>query len=290
MKKIAVLGATGMLGKPVTDELIRAGFEVTILARNIKKAKELFPQANIVFADLASRTTLSLALKGQEAVYLNLHIPQHAKPKDFMPETTGLLNLIEAAKENNIQRITYLSSLVKDYQGQNNFNCWVFDVKQKAVQILKSSKIPYTIFYPSSFMENFDKGGFMNGNQMNLAGKAEAKMYWISGADYGKQVAKSFEVLTDENREYNVQGPEAYYPEEAVRIFIDNYKIKRLSVFKTPMGVLKFMGKFSNKINYIYHILEALNKYEEKFKSQFTWDELGQPKETIKDYTIRIQK
>ena len=48
MKKIIVIGATGMLGKPVTKQLINAGFDVTLMARNASKTKELFPEAKIV--------------------------------------------------------------------------------------------------------------------------------------------------------------------------------------------------------------------------------------------------
>lgn len=290
MKKIAIIGATGLLGNPVTHQLINAGFEVTIIARDIEKARSQFPAAHIIYGDLEDKISLFEALKGQEIVYLSLHIPQTANLTDFMPETDGLLHLIEAAKSNQVKRIAYLSSLVKDYQGQNGFKWWVFEVKQKAVQILKGAGIPYTIFYPSSFMENFDKGGFMSGNYMNLAGKTKQKMCWISGLDYGKQVSKSFQILSDENREYNIQGLEPYTSEEAVKIFINHYKIKKLKLRTVSIFVLQLIGKIMPKVNYISKILEALNKYPEKFVSQHTWDELGKPTETIKDYTLRIQQ
>lgn len=290
MRKIAIIGATGLIGKPVTKALINAGFEVTIIARDVEKAQAIFPEVNILYGDLEDKMSLFETLKGQDAVYLSLQIAQNTKRKDFMPETDGLLHLIDAAKANQIQRIAYLSSLVKDYQGQNCFKWWVFEVKQKAVQILKGSGIPYTIFYPSNFMENFDKGGFKAGKKMNLAGKSKIKQYWVSGQDYGKQVAKSFEILTDEDREYIIQGPEAFSMEDAVKVFIKNYKKEQLKIFRVPIGMIKIAGKFSGKINYIYHILEALNKYPEKFGAQFTWDELGKPSETIEQYAIKVSE
>lgn len=290
MKKLAIIGATGLIGKPVTWELINAGFDVTIIARDIEKARVIFPNTHVIYGNLEDKVSLFEALKGQEQIYLSLHIPQTAKSNDFMPETDGLLHLIEAAKINHIQRIAYLSSLVKDYQGQNCFNWWVFKVKQNAVQILKGCGIPYTIFYPSNFMENFDKGGFKSGKRMNLAGHSDVKQYWISGLDYGKQVVKSFELLTDENREYTIQGPYAYTIDDAVKIFIKNYHTKKLKISRIPLGMIKFLAAFSIKVNYIYHILEAINKYQEKFGAQLSWDELGKPKETIEKYTLRVQQ
>ena len=37
--RITVFGATGMIGQPVTKALIKAGFQVTALVRNVEKAK-----------------------------------------------------------------------------------------------------------------------------------------------------------------------------------------------------------------------------------------------------------
>lgn len=34
IRNIAIIGATGMLGKPVTEELRKAGFHMTLFARN----------------------------------------------------------------------------------------------------------------------------------------------------------------------------------------------------------------------------------------------------------------
>ncbi len=40
---IAVIGATGMLGRPVTEGLLATGFPVRIVARNPENAKRPFP-------------------------------------------------------------------------------------------------------------------------------------------------------------------------------------------------------------------------------------------------------
>ena len=42
IRKIAVIGATGMLGIPVAIALMEAGFEVTALARNVEQARRVF--------------------------------------------------------------------------------------------------------------------------------------------------------------------------------------------------------------------------------------------------------
>lgn len=291
MKNIAIIGATGLLGKPVTVQLISAGFNVTIVSRNVEKAKAIFGDVTVVYADLADKKSLSTALQGQEIVYLNLHIKPNVRRTDFLAETDGLINFLEAAKQAGVKRIAYLSSMVKDYQSETLFKWWVFEAKQKAVQLIKGAGIPYTIFVSSSFMENFTKdGGFMKANSLNLVGKSKVKLFWISANDYAKQVAKSFELLTDENREYYVQGPESHTTENALNIFRQFYQLKKLNIVKIPMVSLFLMSRFSPRLNYAYHLLRAKNHYEETFRAQFTWDELGRPTETIEAFTKRIQE
>ena len=79
MKKIIVIGATGMLGKPVAKELINSSFEVTLLARNTSKAQQLFPTAKILQGDVFDKDSLIKAFTGQEIVYMNLSVEQTSK-------------------------------------------------------------------------------------------------------------------------------------------------------------------------------------------------------------------
>jgi uncharacterized protein YbjT (DUF2867 family) len=41
--KILLIGATGILGRPVASELIKSGFDVTIMAGDTGKMRQLFP-------------------------------------------------------------------------------------------------------------------------------------------------------------------------------------------------------------------------------------------------------
>jgi len=190
---------------------------------------------------------------------------------------------LKEAKSAKLQRIAFISSVVMRYQGQNGFHWWVFDVKQQAVQLIRESGIPYTIFYPSTFMENFD-GNYRKGNKMLLAGKSNQKMYFIAGEDYGRQVAQSFKLQPTANKEYVIQGPEAFTTEEAIAQYIKYYKKEQLSVSRAPLGVIKFLGRFSQRMSYGAHIIEALNNYPEKFEAHNTWQELGEPVITIRQF------
>lgn len=284
MKKILIIGSTGMLGKPVTKALMAADFELTLFVRNVDYAKQFFPKANIIKGDIQNRADIEKAMQGQDAVFLNLSVKQTEKETEFHTEAEGLDLVIEVAKALKIKRIAYLASLVHLYQGINNFDWWVFRIKQEAVQKIKNSGIAYTIFYPSAFMESIFYQS-KQGSMIALGGKSEYPMYYVAAEDYAQQVAKSFEVLKEsESRDFVIQGLEAFTQEAAAKTFIQHYKKEKLRPMWAPMFVMKLMGIFSQKFDYGYHIVEALNKYPEKFEAQPTWNLLGKPKITLKDF------
>lgn len=285
IKKITVFGATGMLAKPVVRELVNAGFEVTAMVRQLEKARQELPaEVEIVSGDLQNRANIERALENAEGVYMNLSVKPETKEKDFQPERDGLRTILEAAKSAGVKRIALLSSLVHRYQEMNGFHWWSFDIKKQAVAMIKTSGIPYTIFFPSNFMENLDKGGYMRGNKIMLAGKQKFPMWWIAGSDYGRQVAKAFHLNSAANREFAVQGLESFLAEEAAKVFAENYQKGKLTISKTPMFALKLAGLFSRQMHNTAKIIEALNNYPEKFESEQTWTELGKPTVRLAEY------
>jgi len=272
-----------MLGKPVTKELLNTGFDVRILTRNIPKMQQLFPTVENVGGDVFDRKSLVNAMKGREIVYINLSIQQDSKKTDPQQEKEGVDNIIAAARETGIKRLAYLSSLIKNYNGVKGFSWWAFDIKESAINKIKNSGIPFTIFYPSTFMETFPFQ-MIRGNKIMMIGQSVAPMWFIAGEDYAKQVAKSFQLAGMDNKEYPVQGLEPFTFDEAARVIIKNYSKSNLKVMKAPMAILKFLGLFNPRLNYGTNICDALNKYPEKFESEKTWQELGKPSITLADY------
>lgn len=285
MKKITVFGATGMLGQPVVKELSNAGFEITAMVRSKGKARAALPEnVKLVEGDLKNKNDIENALRETEGVYINLSVKQNSKEKDFQPEREGLENIIAVAKNADVKRIAYCSSLVHRYQGMDDFDWWVFRLKERAVEKIKKSGITYTIFYPSSFMDNFDRGEYIQGDRLMLAGASKYPMWFIAGSDYGKQVARAFQKTESENRDYDVQGLEAFTADEACKVYAENYEKRKLKISKAPLLLLKILGVFNQKINYGAHILDALNNYPEKFNAEETWAELGEPTIKLAEY------
>jgi len=285
--RIIFIGASGMLGKPVVRELINAGHDVSLLARDPVKLQRLFPNAKLLKGDVFDKESLLNVFSNADLVYLNLSVHPTSKEKDPQPEREGVQNIIEAAKEKNIKRVAYLSSLIKNYEGMNGFRWWAFQIKQKAVDAIKSSGLPHTIFYPSTFMETLPYQ-MMRGNKIMLLGKSIAPMWFIAADDYARQVKRSFEIAGGQNKEYDIQGLEPFTFDEAVKIFIENYQKEKIKAMKFPIGPIRLFGKFNQQMNYGVNICEALNRYPEKFESETTWAELGKPTITLAAFASRL--
>lgn len=280
--KIAVIGASGMLGWPVAKAFADAGFAVTALSRNLK-SNRTYPNVNWMLGDLNNPDSIRKLLEGNDAVHLNLSVKQNERQADWHAEEQGLENLLRIAQKVNIRRISYLSSLVMNYQGVNGFDWWVFRLKQRAVETIRHSGMSASIFYPSTFMETLVHQ-YKAGPLMLLAGESKHKQYFIAAEDYARQVVESYKLNLNGFHEYVVQGPEAYTTEEAVTIFKRN-TVAKLITLRAPLGLLKFYGGFIQKMNYGYHILEALNNYHEKFEAETTWQQLGKPKITLEEFS-----
>ncbi len=281
---LAIIGATGMLGQPVTHQLIWAGNDVRVIARDVVKTQQLFPHVAVVHGDLRQPSSLLSALQGVDTLYLSLSVKQTEKPGDFHTETDGLRNLLTAAKQAGVRRLAYLSSLVMRYQGMNGFDWWVFRVKHEAVQLIKTSGLDYSIFYPSCFMESMNQTQRM-GRFVLLLGHSPVKPWYISAHDYGRQVARALQIAQPgQSQAYVIQGPEAVTQTEAAERFVRAYTPEKLRVLTTPPLLLKLGKPFSAQADYGWHISEALNNYPEVFEAETTWADLGKPKLTIEEW------
>src|SRR5206468_2174990 len=158
-----------------------------------------------------------------DALYLNLSIAPTERRGEFHTEQQGLEHILSAAGAAGIKRIGYLSAMIHDSPSR----WWVLDVWRNAIARIKDSGIPYTIFYPTNFMETLPQR-HMLGRTFVMTGWSRNRDWWIAGRDFGRQVARSFMLPEAENREYAVQGPQPITYNEAGRRFARAAGARRL--------------------------------------------------------------
>jgi uncharacterized protein YbjT (DUF2867 family) len=190
-QKILVIGATGMLGEPVTYELKSHGFDVRVFTRSVEKARSRFgSQFEIAAGDVENPTTLAQALMGCQGVHINLH-----GLSDPDLEWRGAVQVSKLAAKLGIERITYISGASVCEE-----NCWYPGTRARfeAEKVLQASGVPYTIFRCHFFMEtlyNFARDGML----LHI-GKHPQPYHWVAVANFARMVAKAYETPAAANK------------------------------------------------------------------------------------------
>lgn len=140
MSNILVTGATGQLGKAVTESLLKKtdAANINILVRDADKASE-FEEAGVSVhkGDYDDYPALLAAFKGIDKLYLvsGNDIPNRLKQQE---------NVIKAAKEAGVKHLIYTSFQRKDEYASSPI-AFVEDAHLKTEEALKKSGLTYTI-------------------------------------------------------------------------------------------------------------------------------------------------
>jgi uncharacterized protein YbjT (DUF2867 family) len=194
--RILVIGATGLLGKPVVERLIQSGQPVRILTRSPEQAEALFGGA-VEYAE-GSATDIDdvrAAMAGCDAVHINL---------TPAVEYTATSHVIEVA-DGNLGRLGYVSATTLSEELR-----WFHrvDVKMRCEELVRESGLPYAIFCPTWVMEtlqNFIRGGKW---ALSVDGKNPPQLHWFAAADFGRMVAASYGDGRALGKRLYVYGPE----------------------------------------------------------------------------------
>lgn len=288
LKNIAVFGATGFHGLPVVKALVDAGFKVSVLSKDVDKDRELLPaEVELHEGNWMYHHDLKRFLLTQDAVYCSLSVDQHELPDDQHAETNGLREIINVSLECGIRRIIYMSSILQYNQVESEDLWWVFQVKKDAVNYIRDCGIPYTIFYPSTFMECFEST-YRKGKTIRLHGESKFPIYFISDKDYALMLVKSIQIVGTEDREYFIQGNDCYSMQEAAQL-IAKHASEKLKVHVMPQWLLTFYGLWDVRWKFKSELAKALNQNNELYISEESCRQLGKPILSFVDFAKKIK-
>lgn len=203
MKKVLVLGGTGMLGAPVVRHLLANGMAVRLLARDPEKARAMFGDAlDIVAGDAGDVATVEEALSGCDGVHASVGGPA---------ERVAAENATALAIKHNLQRLTYISGATAFAQ-----NRWFPMTEQKleAEKAIRESGVPFTIFCPTWPMEQLPR--LAMGGKPLLVGDEPPSFHWFAADDLGRMVAAAYQTPESAAKKLFIYGPEAMTMNEAL--------------------------------------------------------------------------
>jgi len=113
-KSIMIFGATGFVGRPLTESLVSKGYRVKCLVRNLKRAKHYLPQeVRLIEGDALNHDQVLNAASNLDVIYYLIHsIPSGEKEFEKL-DIEAARNVAAAAAANKIKRIIYLGGLGK---------------------------------------------------------------------------------------------------------------------------------------------------------------------------------
>ena len=277
-KTILVVGGTGMLGKPVAQQLKADGFNVRLLARNPEKAEKLLDDGyEIIKGDVDDAVSLRTALTGVDGVHISLKGGPTEADFDRM-DHLAVRDIAQAAKELGVGRVTLISAYAVSEEKADTPES---RSKLKGEAALKSSGVPYTIFRASWFMETLPI--FVQGKSISLIGNQIHPLHWIAAEDYARMVSKSYQTDESLNKELYIFGPEAYTMGEAMSIYAGYAGVKVLPI-STRMLSIMGMISFNTEWKSMAILMGHYERHGEDGSPEEANRLLGRPTTTLKKW------
>jgi uncharacterized protein YbjT (DUF2867 family) len=249
---VAIIGASGFVGRNLVRGLVGAGFQIRLLTH---RSKSEFCESNhikIAGADIHDKDSLITALNGIDVIYHLVGIIAETKHLTFEKTVVqGTANLIEACSQNCVKKIIYLSALGTSEDAKTKYH----RAKWAAERIVRGSKLEYIILRPSATFGPEDKFINMLANMIRksplipVIGDGCYQMQPIFIDDLIKIMINSLENSAVLNRVIEIGGPEQLQFRAIIALLGKVLKKKSVIIY-----IPVFLARFGA------HIMENLMK------------------------------
>lgn len=204
--KYAVTAATGKFGQAAVKALLEKlpSQELVIIARNLTKAKQLFPDLEIRPADYDSEVELTKALTGIDKVLFISSQPGGAVSRDIQHQ-----NVVNALKKAGVTYVAYTS-----YPHANSAQAGLAADHKLTEQLLQASGIKHSFLRNNWYFEN--ELGLISGLAQTQTGAywADNKTGWALESEYA-QAAANVLLMAQPKEVYEFAGTPLSYEELA---------------------------------------------------------------------------
>jgi NADH dehydrogenase len=273
MRKIALLGGTGFVGKQLAQQLIKIGWQVKILTRRRERHRELLvlPNLQLVTANVHDLEQLKAQLADCEAV-VNLVGILNEAGRDGAGFSKAHLelaqNVVAACQANNIKRLLQMSALNADRNGASHY----LRTKGEAEDMVHACQdLAVTSFRPSvifgendSFFNKFAKLLRIPSRVFTLP-SAEAKFAPVWVNDVVDAMIATLDNPIHYGQRYNLCGPQVYTLKELVALTARWLGVKRYIIGLKDKGsywaarTMEFIpGKPYSMDNYLSAKMESV--------------------------------
>ena len=190
--KVALIGASGMVGSAIRDEALARGHQLTAIVRNPEKITVKNPQLTVVKGDVLSDSVEKL-VRGHDAV-ISAYNPGWSNPNIAADTTRAYSAIIEAVKKSGVNRLLVVGGagslevspgvqLIDTMQVPDLIRSAILALREVLYTLRKEETLDWTFLSPAAnFVPGTRTGKFRLGtDQVVKDEKGESK---ISVQDY----------------------------------------------------------------------------------------------------------
>jgi uncharacterized protein YbjT (DUF2867 family) len=248
MKKVILFGSTGNLGKEIARELVKQGYDLTIVVRNEAKAQSLSDiTSKYIVADVCNKSTLENIFDNHKIVIsaLGKSVSPNDKSKPTFKDVdyNANVNILNEAKKAGVKKFVYISA----FHSEKYLHLEYFKVHHDFSELLKKSGIDYSIIKPPAIFSAFiDMIAMAKKGQLVNIGKGDKKTNPIYEGDLAKITV---EAISNQNSVIEAGGKTIYTRKqlnEIVQNEINNQKNIRtvpMGLFKMTLPIIKLFNK-----------------------------------------------
>lgn len=271
-KKVLVIGATGLIGQAIANQLKDDGYSVRVLSRNLGKAKGIFTEGFELFeGDVLQNDSLNDAFHGVQCVYVNL-------PEKDIP--FAMKNIIEQAKVAGVEHIAHTSGCTVREE-----NAWHPMIKAHLAgeQLVMKSGLPYSIFRLTMVMDMLPK--YAHEGRPFIIGNQPHGWSWIYSGDLAKMVSKAFSNEKSRNKKFTIFGPDKVTIPEAVDRFNAEFYPEAKKAKPMPYWMANILALFIGKnFRFVISLFKYFATHPEEGDPTEAYKLLGKPEIGIEKF------
>lgn len=227
--RVLVVGASGFLGRQVSQALLADGRTVRCMARDPARLQDLADAGcEVVTGDMLDPSSVGAALRSVDAVCICVHTlsPQasgHAG-QDFMQvEETGVRNIVSAARDHDVRRLIYVTSIGVAPDAPS---AWLRG-RWRTEQLLLDSGLDVTVLRPGMIVgvggQGFDSVLRGAGNRFSVGlGSGRQRMRTIAVHDLAYSIVEVLDDPRSHGKRYDVGSDDVLTTDQMIDIVAES--------------------------------------------------------------------
>ncbi len=239
MKKIALIGGSGFVGRHLTQILRNRGYQCRILTRHAERHRSQAPAAELVEVESFNVTALENVLQNCDAAINLAGVLNPPGPENFRHVHIDLVeHIVSACHAARVPRLLHMSALGADQSRGSSLYLRTKGEGENRAHTLGQPGVAVTSFRPSVIFGEDDS--FLNrfAQLLRIPGPLplacpDSRFAPVYVGDVANAFANALEDYSSIGKHYDLCGPEHYTLEEIVR-FVARHRDMSKTIIRLP--------------------------------------------------------